>query len=80
MTWRERNIFDLFDDVTGGYIGRVSFPYATELMASLGDRVWPREEGPSGEPLVGVYRLRAASAAIAVASPELLETSTPPGQ
>jgi 6-bladed beta-propeller len=61
LTWRERNTYDLFDGESGGYIGRVAFPYATELMTIRGDRVWLREEGESGEQLIGVYDLRPAS-------------------
>ncbi len=61
LTWRERNTFDLFDGGSGGYIGRVAFPYATELMTIRGDRVWLREEGESGEQLIGVYDLRPAA-------------------
>jgi len=60
LTWRERNTFDLFDAASGGYIGRIAFPYATEFMASRGDRVWLREEGESGEQLIGVYDLKSA--------------------
>ena len=60
LTWRERNTFDLFDGASGGYIGRIAFPYATEFMASRGDRVWLREEGESGEQLIGVYDLKSA--------------------
>ncbi len=61
LTWRERNTFDLFDGGSGGFIGRVAFPYATELMTIRGDRVWLREEGESGEQLIGVYDLRPAA-------------------
>lgn len=61
LTWRERNTYDLFDSHTGAYIGRVAFPYATQLMATQGDRVWLAEEGASGEQRIGVYELRAAS-------------------
>ncbi|MCE9602497.1 MAG: hypothetical protein K8S21_09870 [Gemmatimonadetes bacterium] len=61
LTWRERNTYDLFDVATGGYIGRVAFPYATEFMASRGNRVWLREEGESGEQLIGVHELRPAA-------------------
>lgn len=61
LTWRERNTYDLFDVANGGYIGRVGFPYATEFMASRGNRVWLREEGGSGEELIGVYELRPAA-------------------
>ncbi|HRN52766.1 MAG TPA: 6-bladed beta-propeller [Gemmatimonadaceae bacterium] len=61
LTWRERNTYDLFDSHTGAYIGRVAFPYATQLMATQGDRVWLAEEGASGEQRIGVYDLRAAS-------------------
>lgn len=60
LTWRERNTYDLFDVATRGYIGRVAFPYATEFMASRGNRVWLREEGESGEELIGVHELRPA--------------------
>lgn len=60
LTWRERNTYDLFDGHTGAYIGRVAFPYATQLMATQGDRVWLAEEGASGEQRIGVYELRAA--------------------
>jgi hypothetical protein len=60
LTWRERNTFDLFDGESGGYIGRVAFPYGTELMTVRGDRVWLREEGESGEQRIGVYDLRPA--------------------
>jgi hypothetical protein len=60
LTWRERNTYDLFDSHSGAYIGRVAFPYATQLMASRGDRAWLIEEGASGEQRIGVYELRAA--------------------
>lgn len=60
LTWRERNTYDLFDVASGGFIGRVAFPYATEFMASRGNRVWLREEGESGEQLIGVHELRSA--------------------
>lgn len=60
LTWRERNTYDLFNSHTGAYIGRVAFPYATQLMAMQGDRVWLSEEGASGEQRIGVYELRAA--------------------
>lgn len=60
LTWRERNTYDLFDVASGGFIGRVAFPYATEFMASRGNRVWLREEGESGEQLIGVHDLRPA--------------------
>ncbi len=60
LTWRERNTYDLYDSHTGAYIGRVAFPYATQLMATQGDRVWLIEEGESGEQRIGVYELRAA--------------------
>lgn len=63
LTWRERNTFDLFDAASGDFIGRVAFPYATELLASRGDRVWLREEGEAGEQRIGIHRLRPASAA-----------------
>lgn len=59
MTWRERNTFDLFGP-DGAYIGSVVFPYATQLMATRGDRAWLLEEGESGEQLVGIYDLRPA--------------------
>lgn len=59
LTWRERNTYDLFT-ASGDYIGRVTFSDATELMASRGDRVWLREEGSSGEHLIGIYDLRPA--------------------
>ncbi len=58
LTWRERNTYDLFDGRNAAYVGRVSFPYATQLMATRGDRVWLREEGSSGEQVIGVYDLR----------------------
>ncbi len=60
LTWRERNTYDLFDGRSGAFIGRVAFPYDTQLLASQGDLVWLREEGESGELLIGVYRLVAA--------------------
>ncbi|MBX3134012.1 MAG: hypothetical protein KF689_11595 [Gemmatimonadaceae bacterium] len=61
LTWRERNTYDLFDSSSGGYIGRVAFPYATQLVATRGDRAWLIEEGPSGEQRIGVYELRPAA-------------------
>jgi 6-bladed beta-propeller len=60
LTWRERNTFDLFDVASGGYIGRVAFPYATVFLTSRGNKVWLREEGESGEMLIGIYELKAA--------------------
>jgi len=60
LTWRERNTYDLFDIASGGFIGRVAFPYATVFMASRGNRVWLREEGESGEQLIGVHELKPA--------------------
>ena len=59
LTWRERNTFDLFDGATGLHLGRVAFPYATELMATSGDRVWLTDEGPDGEQRIAVHDLRA---------------------
>jgi hypothetical protein len=61
FSWRERNTFDLFDGATGAWIGRVTLPAESELMASQGDRVWLRQEGELGQPQIGVYRLRAAT-------------------
>jgi hypothetical protein len=61
LTWRERNTYDLFDKSSVEFLGRVAFPYATELMAVRGDRVWLRQEGESGEQVLGVYRLRLAT-------------------
>lgn len=58
LTWRERNTYDLFDVASGGYIGRIAFPYATIFLTSRGDRVWLREEGESGELLVGIHEMR----------------------
>lgn len=61
LTWRERNTYDLLELGTGAFLGRVAFPYATELTAVRGDRVWLREEGESGETVIGVYALRQAT-------------------
>lgn len=60
LTWRERNTYDLFDVAAGGYIGRVAFPYATIFLTSHGDRVWLREEGESGEMLLGIHEMHPA--------------------
>lgn len=60
LTWRERNTYDLFDVASGGYIGRVAFPYATTLLTSRGDRVWLSEEGESGEIVLGIHEMRSA--------------------
>lgn len=60
LTWRERNTYDLFDSGSGEFLGRVAFPYASQLMAVRGDRVWLRQEGESGEQVLGVYALTSA--------------------
>lgn len=59
LTWRERMTFDLFMP-DGTLIGRVALPHQTELMATRGDRIWLREEGESGEQLIGIYDLKPA--------------------
>jgi hypothetical protein len=58
LTWRERNTYDLYEPSSGAFLGRVAFPYASVLMAVRGDRVWLRQEGESGEQVIGVYDLK----------------------
>lgn len=57
LTWQERNTYDLFAP-SGGFLGRLQLAQRTELMGSLGDRVWLLEEGMDGVQRIGVYELR----------------------
>ncbi len=60
LTWRERTTYEIFDGSRGEYVGRVALPHATELMATRGDRIWARTEGPDGEQVLVVYQMRPA--------------------
>lgn len=60
LAWRERPTWDLFDGTTGADRGRVVLPWATELAAARGDRIWLGEEGESGERLIGIYEMQRA--------------------
>lgn len=58
LTWKERNRFDVFAP-TGEFLGRVTLPPETVLLAIHDDRLLARGKGPDGEDRVVVYRIDA---------------------
>lgn len=58
VTWRERTTYDVFSPA-GAYLGRVSLPAESVLMAVRDDRIWTRTRGPDGEDRIVVFRIQA---------------------
>jgi len=56
LTWQERNRFDVFSP-TGDYLGRVTLPAETVLLAVRDNRILIRGKGADGEDRVMVYRI-----------------------
>jgi hypothetical protein len=56
LYWRERNSYDVFSP-QGQYLGRVTLPQESALLAIRGDRLYTRGKGPDDEERVVVYRL-----------------------
>lgn len=56
LTWKERNRFDVFS-LAGEYLGRVTLPPETVLLAIRDNRILTRGKGPDGEDRVIIYRL-----------------------
>lgn len=56
LTMREVNVYDLFD-LRGRYLGQLSLPPQSLIMAVSGDRVWVRTEAPGGEYILTRYRI-----------------------
>jgi hypothetical protein len=56
LTWREANVYDLFD-LRGRYLGQVTLPPQSQLMAVSGDRIWVKTEAEGGEFILTRYRI-----------------------
>ncbi len=56
LTIREVNVYDLFD-LRGRYLGQLSLPPQSVLMAVSGDRIWVRTEAEGGEHILTRYRI-----------------------
>jgi hypothetical protein len=56
LTMREVNVYDLFD-LRGRYLGRLSLPPQSMIMAVTGDRVWVKTEAEGGEFVLTRYRI-----------------------
>ena len=56
LTIREVNAYDLFD-LRGRYLGQVTLPPQSQLMAVSGDRVWVKTEAEGGEHILTRYRI-----------------------
>jgi hypothetical protein len=56
LTIREVNVYDLFD-LRGRYLGQLSLPPQSMLMAVSGDRIWVRTEAEGGEFILTRYRI-----------------------
>jgi hypothetical protein len=60
LTWREHNVYDVFDE-RGRYLGRVELPPASQLLAVSGNHLWLGVETEDGEPILSRYQLRTHS-------------------
>lgn len=56
VSWLDRNSYDVFSPV-GEYLGRVTLPWETVLLAIRDNRLLTRGKGPDGEDRVIVYRI-----------------------
>ncbi|HZI30275.1 MAG TPA: 6-bladed beta-propeller [Gemmatimonadaceae bacterium] len=56
LFWRERTTYDVFSS-KGQYLGRVTLPEETVLLAIQGNRLYTRGRGPDDEERLAVYRL-----------------------
>ena len=56
ITWREPNVWDVFEE-NGTYLGAVAVPPRTTLRAINGDTVWGVQRGDSDEEYVVRFRL-----------------------
>jgi hypothetical protein len=56
LTMREVNVYDLFD-LRGRYLGQVTLPPQSQLMAVSGDRIWVKTEAEGGEFILTRYRI-----------------------
>lgn len=56
LRWRERTTYDVFSPA-GQYLGRVTLPEETVLLAIQGNRLYTRGRGPDDEERLVIYRL-----------------------
>lgn len=56
LTMREINVYDLFD-LRGRYLGQLSLPPQSMIMAVTGDRIWVKTEAEGGEFILTRYRI-----------------------
>jgi hypothetical protein len=56
LTIREVNVYELFD-LRGRYLGQLSLPPASVIMAVSGDRIWVKTEAEGGEFTLTRYRI-----------------------
>ena len=56
LTWIERTTFDVFSPI-GAYLGQVTLPPESILMAVRDDHLWVRTKGTDGEDRITVFRL-----------------------
>jgi 6-bladed beta-propeller len=60
LVWLQRATYDVYDDA-GTYLGRVTLPHRSQVLAAQGDRVWVLSKDADDVESITVYRMSGAA-------------------